>query len=42
LRVYAPGKQLPGLAMSRSIGDHEAHKFGVTSIPGNKQVDMIH
>ena len=33
-RVYAPGKDYPGLAMSRSIGDLFAKKLGVISEPG--------
>lgn len=32
-RVYLPGKTLPGLAMSRALGDVEAHALGVTSVP---------
>ena len=34
LRVFAPGKNYPGLAMSRSIGDTVAKKFGVIAEPG--------
>ena len=33
-RVYAPGKDYPGLAMSRSIGDLIGKKLGITSEPG--------
>jgi serine/threonine protein phosphatase PrpC len=33
-RVYASGKDFPGLAMSRSIGDSIAKKIGVISEPG--------
>lgn len=32
-RVYLPGKNLPGLAMSRALGDVEAHTLGVLSVP---------
>lgn len=32
-RVCAPGSNLPGLAMSRALGDQEAHALGVTSKP---------
>ena len=34
LRIFAPGGDYPGLAMSRSIGDLEGKKFGVTAEPG--------
>ena len=33
-RVYAPGKDYPGIAMSRSIGDLIGKKLGITSEPG--------
>ena len=33
-RVYAPGKEYPGLAMSRSIGDLIAKNLGVIPEPG--------
>lgn len=33
LRVFAPNKGYPGLAMSRSIGDEVAHRLGVTAEP---------
>ena len=33
-RIFAPGEDYPGLAMSRSIGDLEGKKFGVTAEPG--------
>ena len=33
LRVFAPNQSYPGLAMSRSIGDEVAHRFGVTAEP---------
>lgn len=33
LRVFAPNQSYPGLAMSRSIGDAIAHRFGVTAEP---------
>lgn len=34
-RVYFKGKEGPGLAMSRSIGDTDAHTIGVIEKPGN-------
>ena len=34
LRIYSPGKDYPGLAMSRSIGDLEGKKYGVIAEPG--------
>lgn len=37
LRVFAKGKDAPGLAISRSIGDQYAHSIGVTSEPGKYQ-----
>lgn len=37
-RVYLPGKSLPGLAMSRALGDVEAHSLGVLSFPDVKLV----
>ena len=33
-RVFKPGKDYPGLAMSRSIGDSIAKKLGVIAEPG--------
>jgi serine/threonine protein phosphatase PrpC len=33
LRVWLPDQDLPGLAMSRSLGDALAHSVGVTSVP---------
>ena len=33
-RVFAPGEDYPGLAMSRSIGDQDGKKFGVIPDPG--------
>jgi len=33
-RIFAPGEDYPGLAMSRSIGDLEGKNFGVTAEPG--------
>ena len=33
-RVFAPGEDYPGLAMSRSIGDFEGKNFGIISEPG--------
>jgi serine/threonine protein phosphatase PrpC len=32
-RVFQKGKEIPGLAMSRSIGDGAAKKVGVTAVP---------
>ena len=34
LRVFKPGKDYPGLAMSRSIGDTIAKNLGVIAEPG--------
>jgi hypothetical protein len=34
LRIWKKGKDFPGLAMSRSIGDGVAHKIGVIADPG--------
>ena len=33
-RVFAPGEDYPGLAMSRSIGDLDGKKFGIIPEPG--------
>ena len=33
-RVFAPGKDYPGLAMSRSIGDLDGKKYGIIAEPG--------
>ena len=38
-RVWFKGKNFPGLAMSRSLGDLEAEKVGVISEPRFKEVD---
>jgi len=32
-RVWLPNEELPGLAMSRSMGDKVAHSVGVTAEP---------
>mmetsp|Transcript_25120 Transcript_25120/g.46257 ORF Transcript_25120/g.46257 Transcript_25120/m.46257 type:complete len:567 (+) Transcript_25120:60-1760(+) len=32
-RVFMPGAELPGLGMSRALGDQEAHTLGVTCEP---------
>lgn len=32
-RVYLASEEVPGLAMSRSLGDFVAHKAGVSSVP---------
>lgn len=34
LRIWMPKKDVPGLAMTRSIGDYSAHTIGVSSEPG--------
>jgi hypothetical protein len=34
MRVYFKGRDGPGLAMSRSIGDTDAHSIGVIEKPG--------
>ena len=34
MRVWLKGKEIPGLAMTRSIGDIIASKIGVTCEPG--------
>lgn len=39
-RVWHPTLDLPGLAMSRSIGDCLAHQFGVTSEPEVTEYEM--
>ena len=39
-RVWAKGKDYPGLAISRSIGDLKAKKLGVTSEPGIMEYDL--
>lgn len=38
LRVWLPGQQAPGLAMTRSMGDSLATKIGVTSDPEMRQI----
>lgn len=39
-RVFAKGKEIPGLAMSRSIGDLAGHKAGVIHQPGIEWLDF--
>ena len=39
-RVFGQGKDYPGLAMSRSIGDLDAKNFGVIAEPGIKEFDL--
>ena len=39
-RIFAPGEDYPGLAMSRSIGDLEGKKFGVIAEPGIKEITI--
>lgn len=34
VRVWARGKDFPGVLFTRSIGDHLAHTIGVTHEPG--------
>ena len=38
MRVWVKGKDLPGLAMSRAIGDDMAMTVGVTCEPGKFKV----
>lgn len=38
LRVWLPGLQAPGLAMTRSMGDNVASKIGVVSDPEMRQI----
>ena len=33
MRVWLKDKDVPGLAMSRSLGDYLAHSAGVTHVP---------
>ena len=33
MRVWLPDQEIPGLAMSRSLGDAVAHSVGVSSVP---------
>ena len=33
MRVWLKDKEIPGLAMSRSLGDYIAHSVGVTHEP---------
>ena len=39
-RVFAPGEDYPGLAMSRSIGDLVAKKYGVIAEPGIREYNL--
>lgn len=39
-RVWAKGKDYPGLAMSRSLGDLEAHACGVSNVPTVRVVPL--
>jgi len=41
MRVYFKGKEGPGLAMSRSIGDTDAHSIGVIEKPGNNHFNYL-
>jgi len=36
--MWLPDYDLPGLAMSRSIGDYQAHKYGVIAKPEVSEV----
>ncbi|KFH02905.1 putative PP2C [Toxoplasma gondii MAS] len=40
-RVFLKGKNYPGLAMSRSIGDSMGHCAGVTSEPDISDIDLL-
>ena len=40
LRVWLPGEQAPGLAMTRSMGDTLASKIGVTSDPEIREIQL--
>lgn len=40
LRIYAKGEEYPGLAMSRSFGDLEAHRVGVSAEPDFSSIDI--
>lgn len=42
MRVYARGKEGPGLAVSRSIGDGIAHELGVIEKPDIQVVKLDH
>ena len=39
-RVWVPNDKVPGLAMSRSLGDEMAHRVGVTSVPEVIEVEF--
>ena len=39
-RVFALGKDFPGLAMSRSIGDLDGKKFGIIAEPGIREYNI--
>ena len=39
-RVWARGKEFPGLAMSRSIGDLNSKNIGIISDPGILEYDL--
>jgi len=39
-RIFAKNKEVPGLAMSRSIGDLSGHAVGVSHTPGIKLLDF--
>lgn len=39
-RIWMPYAWIPGLAMSRALGDSLAHQIGVTSTPDVTQVDL--
>lgn len=42
MRIYFKDMDTPGLAMSRSIGDTDAHSIGVIEIPGKLNSQHIH
>lgn len=39
-RVWLPTEDIPGLAMSRSLGDTVAHTVGVSSVPEMHVVEL--
>lgn len=40
LRIFVKGTESPGLAMSRSLGDCEAHRVGCSAFPEFMEVDI--
>lgn len=41
MRVWLADIDVPGLAMSRSLGDDVAHSVGVTSVPEITEFDLL-